>query len=96
MSDKPFDPNQHLGNLLDNRDKSLGIGGDYTFRLDVKKGKEFKDFIAIPNLTKEASRKLFDLFDENNKCTQLVQVRIRITQKNKEVDLNYLPNIHTE
>lgn len=93
-----FDSEEYLNGVLDKRDESLGLGGNYTFCIDLERAElrgNYVKMIHIPNLTKDASRKLFDLFDENNSPNGFEKIRIRLMEGDKEIDLNYIPNIHS-
>lgn len=87
-----MDSDLYLDKVLQQRDKEIGIGGEYTFSLEVKHLDRYINFLQIPNLTKQAVQNLFDLIDENNHISDIVDARIRILKDNREIDLNLLPN----
>lgn len=97
-----FNPDKYLKSVLQQRHQQLGVTGKNTFKISVLTNEDaYNDVISIKNLTKEAARNLFDLFDENNAMkgsheTGVLRLKIQILDEhNKELDLNILPNIFT-
>ena len=93
-----MDQDKYLKELLIKRDKSLGIGGNYSVCLEMQTTPTQGEIIlSIPNLTKESSRKLFDLIDENHIIKDNRSYRITLWEgEDKKIDENILPNAHTE
>lgn len=93
-----FNVDQLLQDFLQERDKGLGIGGNSSFEIRVLL-EDNPIILRIPNITEETAKKLFDLFDENNayrSTPKHCQISIHQFKKEEEIDLNYIPNIHTK
>lgn len=89
-----------LNQVLKKRDADLGIGGKYSFEISSLSDTEYMRLIIIPNLSEAKALDLFNLFDENNsiisdKDNESLQFKIAIFKDGKEVDFNFLPNVHT-
>lgn len=89
----------YLNQFLQNRDSKLGSNGSYSFVLSIQNGENsYQDLIAVKNLTEDAARDMFDLFDENNYLFPNAEGNVYIMKisivdvDNTEIDFNLLPN----
>jgi hypothetical protein len=80
---------------LQKRDADAGIGGKCNFNIYCNNLLVFR----ICGLTKQKARELFDLADEHNHVNSVLiphtQIKIEITENNKQIDYNILPNVFT-
>lgn len=112
MAKKDINLDQFFENILQNREIENGTTGNFKVNFFIE-GKnaifnvtyDWTLLFSVKNLTKEAARKLFNQFDENNvigKTFGIVGNHTRMFKVNitdsfgKEHELNHYPNIFTD
>lgn len=77
-----FNPDAYLNKVIEERDKSLGIDGDFKIIIGYYNEKEqFENILEIENLSAKRSKDIFDIIDESSHADNPFTV-VRLTDKN--------------
>lgn len=96
-----FDPDKYLNQQIQKRAVEMGVGGEWSIKLEVKIGakpiEKHLEVLHLTNLNETSAKLIFNLIDEQNTRSKrdVAEYKLSLWQAQTEIDFNHLPNINT-